>query len=171
MCCPELSFEHSISALELPSLQPTPQHTYMSCMHDLAINNKENPDTTACCAVQTRKNPCFHSAQTDWCCTDSGTPEPKVIYGTSPGPALPTDATPRTRSVLGGLSPRRGNASGFRPTFEAQGLGAHVARRARTAPPRRRSTPLTGARSFVSRRHKSAEIRYLVPGSSVGNSS
>ena len=40
VCCPELSFEHSISALELPSLQPTPQHTYMSCMHDLAINKR-----------------------------------------------------------------------------------------------------------------------------------
>ena len=41
VCCQELSFEHSISALELPSLQPTPQHTYMSCMHDLAINTEE----------------------------------------------------------------------------------------------------------------------------------
>ena len=122
-------------------------------------------------AVMFPKNPLFHSVQTDWRYTDSGPPEPKIIYSTSPGPALPTDATPRTRSVLGGPSPRRGNASGFRRTFEAQGLGAHVARRARTAPPRRRSTPLTGARSFVSRRHKSAEIRYLVPGSSVGNSS
>ena len=124
-------------------------------MHDLAINNKENPDTTACCAVQTRKNPCFHSAQTDWCCTDSGTPEPKVIYGTSPGPALPTDATPRTRSVLGGHSLRRGNTSGFRRTVEAQGLGAHVARRARTVAPRPRSTRPTSTRSFVSRYHKS----------------
>ena len=55
-------------------------------------------------AVVSRKNPFFHSVQTDWCYTDSGPPKPKVIYSTSPGPALPTDATPRTRPVLGGPS-------------------------------------------------------------------
>ena len=87
--------------------------------------------------------------------TDSGPPEPKIIYSTSLGRALPTDATPRARSVLGGPSPRRGNASGCRRTFEAQGLGAHVARRARTAALRPRSTPPTSGRTFVSRRHKS----------------
>ena len=87
--------------------------------------------------------------------TDSGPPEPKIIYSTSLGRALPTDATPRARSVLGGPSPRRGNASGCRRTFEAQGLGAHVARRARTAALRPRSTPPTSRRTFVSRRHKS----------------
>ena len=74
---------------------------------------------------------------------------------TSPGPALPTVATPRTRSVLGGPSPRRENASGFRRAFEAQGLGAHVTRRARTVAPRPRSTPSTSTRIFESRRHKS----------------
>ena len=48
-----------------------------------------------------------------------------------------------------------GNASGLRRTFEAPGLGAHVARRARTAPPPRpRSILLMSKRSFVSRRHK-----------------
>ena len=81
-------------------------------------------------------------------------PEPKIIDSTSPGPDLPTDATPRRRSVLGGPSPRRGNTPGFRRTFEAQGLGAHVDRRAWTAPPRPRTTALTSPRSFVSRRHK-----------------
>ena len=75
-------------------------------------------------------------------------------YSTSPGPDLPTDSTPRTRFVLGGPSPRRGNVSGFRRTFEAQRLGAHVARRARTAAPRPRSTPVTSTQSFVSRGHK-----------------
>ena len=97
----------------------------------------------------------FHSVQTNWRYIDSGRPEPKLIYSTSPGEDLPTDASPRTRSVLRGPSPRRGNASGFRRTFEAQGLGAHVARRTRTAAPRPRSTPLKIKRSFVSRRHKS----------------
>ena len=47
------------------------------------------------------------------------------------------------------------NALGFRITFEAQGLGAHVARRARTAPLRPKSTLLTRTPSFVSLRHKS----------------
>ena len=73
----------------------------------------------------------------------------------SPGPDLPADATPRKCSVLGGPSSRRGNASGFRRTFEAQGLGAHVAKRARTAAPHLRSAPSTSTQSFLSRRHKS----------------
>ena len=72
----------------------------------------------------------------------------------SAGPDLPTHAIPRTRSVLGGPSPRRRNASGFRRTFEAQGPGAHVARRARSALPRPRGTPPTSTRRFVSRCHK-----------------
>ena len=61
----------------------------------------------------------------------------------------------RKRSFLRGPSPRRGNASGFWRTFEASGLGSHVARRAWTAAPRRRNTPPTSTRSFVSGRHKS----------------
>ena len=52
-------------------------------------------------------------------------------------------------------SPRRWNASGFQIIFGGQGLGAHVARRTRTAAPRPRGTPLVSPRSFVSRRHKS----------------
>ena len=42
------------------------------------------------------------------------------------GPALPTDATPRAHSVLGGPSPRREDAPGFRRTFEAQGLRGQI---------------------------------------------
>ena len=106
-------------------------------------------------AVLSPKNPFSHSVLTDWCYTDSGPAEPKIIYSTSPGPDLPTDATPRTRAVLGGPSPRRGNASGFRRTFDAKGLGAHVAGRVRAAAPCPRSIPPTSTRSFVSRRHKS----------------
>ena len=93
--------------------------------------------------------------QTNWRYTDSGPPEPKIICSTSRDPNLSNDATLRTRSVLGGPSPRRGNASGFQRSFEAQGLGAHVATRARTAAPRARSTPLMSPRSFVSWCHKS----------------
>ena len=73
---------------------------------------------------------------------------------TSPGADLPTDATSRTRSVLGGPSHPKGNASGFRGSLEAQGLGARVTRRTRAAPPRPKS-PLTSKGSFVFRRHKS----------------
>ena len=35
-------------------------------------------------AVQTRKNPFFHSVQTDWCYTDSGPREPKIITALLP---------------------------------------------------------------------------------------
>ena len=93
-------------------------------------------------------------------------------FSTSPSPDLPTDATPRARSVLGGPSPQRGNASGFRRTFEAQGLGAHVARGARTAPPPARGAFFRRARgASCPRAINLAEIRDLVPGSRVGNSS
>ena len=86
VCCPELSFEHSISALELPSLQPTPQHTYMSCMHDLAIINKENHDTTACCG-SVPKEPIDSLGADRLAYTDSGPPEPKIFlqYFSQPG--------------------------------------------------------------------------------------
>ena len=62
-----------------------------------------------------QKNPFFHSVETG--VIDSGPAEPKIFYSISPGPDLPTDATPRTRSVLGGPSPRRGHASGIRRIF------------------------------------------------------
>ena len=123
-------------------------------------------------AVLSRKNPLFHSVQTDnRRYTDLGTAELKLVYSTSAGLDLPTYATRRTNSVLGGPSPRRGNASSLRRTFEVQGLGAHVARKAQTAVPRPRSTPLTSARNFGPGAINLAEIRDLVPGSSVGNSS
>ena len=154
MYCPELSFDHSISALERPSLRTTPQHTYMSCMHDLAIKNKDNHDTTACFGSVSKE--ATLSLGADWLAyTYSGPPEPKIIYRAPLGPALANDATPRKCSVLGGASPRRGNGSGFWRTFEKQGRGARVTRRARTAAPRLRSTPPTSTRSLVSRRHKS----------------
>ena len=128
-------------------------YIYMSCIHDIA-NNKENHDTTACCGCPERTHS-FTRCRLTRVYTDSGPPETKIIYSTSRGPDLPNDASPRARSVLGGPSPRRGNASGFRRNFEAQGFGAHVTRRTRTAVPRPRITPLTNTQSFVSRRHKS----------------
>ena len=53
-------------------------------------------------AVLSRNNSFFHSVQTDWCYTDWGPLEPKHFYSTSLDPPLPTDAAPRTHSVLGG---------------------------------------------------------------------
>ena len=119
----------------------------MSCMHDLATN-KENHDTNACCCSIPKETILPLGA-------DSGPAEPKIVQSTSPGPDLLTDATPRTHSVVEGPSPRRGNISGFRRTFEAQGLGALVPRRARTTAPHPRSTSPTSTRSFVSSRRKS----------------
>ena len=75
----------------------------MRCMHDLAVNNKENHDTTACCHSVPKE--LIISLDADCLAyTDSGPPEPKIINRTSPGPDLPTGATPQTRSVLGGPS-------------------------------------------------------------------
>ena len=58
-----------------------------------------------------------------------------------PGPGLATDATTQTPSVIGGPSFQRGNALGFQKTFEAQELGAHIARRPQTAAPARGAPP------------------------------
>ena len=113
--------------------------------------------TITCCSSppnEPGKTQFFVSMQTNWRSTDLGPAQTKS-YGTSPGPELPTDATARTRSVLVGSSPRRGNASGFRRTFEARGLGAHFARWARAAAPCPTRTPLTTTWSFMSRRHQS----------------
>ena len=72
----------------------------MSFMHDLAINK----DTTASCKFLP-KQPII-SLDADWrAYTDSGPPEPKLIYSTSPGPDLPTDAIPQTYSCLLYTSP------------------------------------------------------------------
>ena len=62
-------------------------------MHDLAIINKENHDTTACCG-SVPKEPIDSLGADRLAYTDSGPPEPKIIYITSPGPDLSIDATP-----------------------------------------------------------------------------
>ena len=95
------------------------------------------------------------SVQTIWRYTDSSPDESNVNCSTSPCPNLPTDATPRTRSVQRVPSPRKGNASVFRRTVEAHRLGSHAARRAWTAALRPRSTPFTSPRSFIARHRKS----------------
>ena len=86
--------------------------------------------------VLSRKNQLFHLVQTDWCDTDPGPPEPKIIYSTSLGPALPTDATPRTRSVLGGPSPPKRERLGFPANLRgARARGTRRQKGADCAPP------------------------------------
>ena len=150
VCCFRLSnrFEH-------PSFQvfSQPQTTHIYVMHARYHNQQRAPWYDCllrlCPQVTHRFTRCRLTG------TDSDPPEPKIIYSTSPGPDRATDATPRTRSVLRGPRPRRGNASRFRRPLEAHGLGAYVARMTRTAAPRARSTLLTSPRSFVSWHHKS----------------
>ena len=98
--------EHNLQYFSRPGscYRYHPPNTFRSGRH--------HDDTTACCGSVPKKQ-LFHSVQTDWCYTDSGPLEPNITCSTSPGPDLPTDAIPRTRFVLGGPSPRRGNASGF----------------------------------------------------------
>ena len=122
-------------------------------------------------AVLSRKNPFFYSVQTDWCYTDSGPAEPKIITALLPariflprpppepvpfwdGPA-PEEETPR---VSGEPSRRKGSAH---TSPEGRGLRPP----ARGAPPRRaRGVSCPGVINL-------AEIRDLVPGSSVGKQS
>ena len=92
-------------------------------------------------AVLSLKNPFFHSVQTDWCYTGSGPPEPKIIYSTSFGPDLPTDATPRTRSVLVGPAPEEGAPRVSGEPSRRKG-SAHTSTEGRgLRPPARRTPP------------------------------
>ena len=122
-------------------------------------------------AVQTLNNPFLHSVQTDWCYTDSGPPEPKIITALLPArlflpmpplnPFLSGRAQPPKRERLGFPANLRG-ARAWR-TRRPEGRGLRPL--AREAPPRRaRGVSSPGAINLP-------EIRDLVPGSSVGNSS
>lgn len=105
--------------------------------------------------VVSPKNALFQSVLTDWGYTDCGPFKPKFVSSTSPGPDLAIDATPQTRFVRGGPSPRTRNSLGISKDFGSQGLGVPVASRARTAALRQSSTPPRSPWGFVSPRHKS----------------
>ena len=79
--------------------------------------------------------------------------ENNIQYVSRPGSCYRCHPPNTFRS--GRAQPPKRERVGFPDNFETQGLGAHVARRARTAAPRPRSTPLMRPRSFVSPRHKS----------------
>ena len=122
-------------------------------------------------AVQTRNNPFFHSVQTDWCYADSGTPEPKLITALLPAllflPMQPPEQVPfwegpapegGTRRVSGEPSRRKGSAH-----TSPKGCGLR---------PPVRGAPLRRARGVSCPGHNNlADIRGLVPGSIMGNSS
>ena len=104
-------------------------------------------------AVLSPYNPFFHS-QTDWRIQTLVLPNRKYFTVLLLARILLPMPPPNTfRS--GRTQPPKRERLGFSENFEAQGLGAHVARRAKTAAPRPRSTPLMSPRSFVSPRHKS----------------
>ena len=105
-------------------------------------------------AVLSRKNPFFHPGQTDWRIQTLVLPNRNSLHHFSrPGSSYRCHPPNTFRS--GRAQPPTRERLGFPEKLEAQGLGAHVARRARTAAPRPRSTPLIRPRSFVSPRHKS----------------
>ena len=116
-------------------------------------------------AVLSPNNQIFHSVQTDWRFTDSCPPESKIICSISPCPAFPTDATPRTPSVLGG--PRRDEETPWVP----KNLGGARARRRRhqngadCAPPPTEHPPDEHAEVRVPAPSisRKSEISYRVP--------
>ena len=132
-------------------------------MHYLAINNKENHDATACCGSVT-KEPISCLGVDRLAYTDSGPSQPKIIYSTSPGPALRTDATPEHVPVWEGPAPEEGTPrisgepSRHKGSAHTSPEGRGLRPLARGAPPRRaRGGSYPGAIYL-------AEIRDLVPG-------
>ena len=79
----------------------------------------------------------------------------ELNYGSFLGPGPCYRCQPPNTCRSGRAQPPKRKRLEFPDNFEAQGLRAHVARRARTPPPRPRSTPLMSPRIFVSPRHKS----------------
>ena len=105
-------------------------------------------------AVLSRKNPFFHSVQTDSRIQTLALPNRNNLsYFSRPGSSFRYHPPNTFRS--GRPQPPKREHLGFPGNVEAQGLGVHVARRAWTVIPRPRNTPPTSTRSFVSRCHKS----------------
>ena len=103
-------------------------------------------------AVRTRKNPFFHSVQTDWCYTDSGPLEPKIITAAFlPAGLLLPMPPPEHVPFWEGPAPEEGTP---RVSCEPKG-SAHTSPEGRRLRPPDRGAPPTSTRSFVSRRHKS----------------
>ena len=101
------------------------------------------------------------------CVYSSGPPEPKINHNcssSSPRPVLALDATPQTRSVLGGPRLRRENVSDFQKTSRRKG-SAHTSHEGRGLRPPARGAPPDEPAEFsspgaISRRSK---ISYRAP--------
>ena len=104
-------------------------------------------------AVLSRKNPFFHPGQTDWRIQTLVLPNRNNLqYFPRPGSCYRCHPPKTFRSWR--AQPLTRERLGFPENFEAQGLRAHIVRRARTVAPRVKSTPLMSPRSFVSPCHK-----------------
>ena len=101
-------------------------------------------------AVLSPKNPFFHS-QIDW--RTSSRTENNLQYFYRPVSTYRYHPPNTFRS--GRAQPLKRECLELPENFETQAFGAHVARRARTAAPRPRSTPRMSPQSFVSPRRKS----------------
>ena len=124
----------------------------------------------AACCDSVSKEPILSLGAYSLAYTDSGPPEPKIFYNTSPGPNILNDATPLTRSVLGGPSHEGSTPRASVEPSSCKG-SAHTSPEGRGLWPPARGAPPRQARGFSSPGAINlAEIRYLVPGSSVGNS-
>ena len=108
--------------------------------------------------VQTRPNQLLPSVQTDWCCTDSGPLEPKIIMTLLPARLLLPMPSPENVPFWEGSTPEEGTPRVSGEPSRRKG-SAHTSPEGRglrfLAVPRPRSTLPTSTRSFVSRRHKS----------------
>ena len=121
--------------------------------------------------VQTRPNQLLPSVQTDWCCTDSGPLEPKIIMTLLPARLLLPMPSPENVPFWEGSTPEEGTPRVSGKPSKRKGL-AHTSPKgrglrlsARGAVPRRaRGGSCPGAMNL-------ADIRDLVSGSSVVNSS
>ena len=103
-------------------------------------------------AVLSPKSPFFHSVHTEWRIqTLVSRTEKSLQYFSRPGSCY--RCHPQNTFRSGRAQPPERGRLGF-PENEAQGLGAHAARMARTVALRPRSTPLMSPWSFVSPCHK-----------------
>ena len=120
-------------------------------------------------AGQTRKSLLLRSVQTDWCYTDSGPPEPIIITALFTARLF---LPPPEHFPFGeGSAPEEGTPRGSGERLRGKGL-VHTLPEGRELCP-----PVGGAPSRRARGGSSpgainlADIRYLEPGSCVGNSS
>ena len=121
--------------------------------------------------VQTQKNQLFPSVQTDWCYTDSGPPEPKIIMTLLPTRLLLPMPSPENVPFREGSTPEEGTPRVFDKPSKRKG-SAHTSPKGRGLRLSARGAALRRARGgSCPGAMNLADIRDLVSGSSVVNSS